>query len=164
MWSSTLNLSPFLYSPFLWLPTKDIQSLWIISLQIPGLWFLTSNIFYPNSSRDYFWQNSCKQQFHKKKTPTKKEKLAGFTFVFQVSERCVVALVPKQMSSFNIPSSASFPRSISRYGQCCLRDANTFHSSNFQQRCTICRYHLSACYEHISGVLLYSTLDKEMQH
>uniref|UniRef100_A0A7N8XWS6 Plexin-A2-like n=1 Tax=Mastacembelus armatus TaxID=205130 RepID=A0A7N8XWS6_9TELE len=35
---------------------------------------------------------------------------------YQVSERCVVALVPKQMSSFNIPSSASFPRSISRYG------------------------------------------------
>uniref|UniRef100_A0A673B015 Plexin A2 n=1 Tax=Sphaeramia orbicularis TaxID=375764 RepID=A0A673B015_9TELE len=34
---------------------------------------------------------------------------------YQVSERCVVALVPKQMSSFNIPSSASFPRSISRY-------------------------------------------------
>uniref|UniRef100_A0AAQ4S6R7 Plexin A2 n=1 Tax=Gasterosteus aculeatus aculeatus TaxID=481459 RepID=A0AAQ4S6R7_GASAC len=33
-----------------------------------------------------------------------------------VSERCVVALVPKQMSSFNIPCSASFPRSISRYG------------------------------------------------
>uniref|UniRef100_A0A8C5NCD7 Plexin-A2 n=1 Tax=Gouania willdenowi TaxID=441366 RepID=A0A8C5NCD7_GOUWI len=29
--------------------------------------------------------------------------------------RCVVALVPKQMSSFYIPSSASFPRSISRY-------------------------------------------------
>lgn len=40
----------------------------------------------------------------------------GSTFVFQVSDRCVVALVPKQMSSFNIPSSASFPRSISRYG------------------------------------------------
>uniref|UniRef100_A0AAX7SFM5 Sema domain-containing protein n=1 Tax=Astatotilapia calliptera TaxID=8154 RepID=A0AAX7SFM5_ASTCA len=35
---------------------------------------------------------------------------------YQVSDRCVVALVPKQMSSFNIPSSASFPRSISRYG------------------------------------------------
>uniref|UniRef100_A0A8C2WBL6 Plexin A2 n=1 Tax=Cyclopterus lumpus TaxID=8103 RepID=A0A8C2WBL6_CYCLU len=35
---------------------------------------------------------------------------------YQVSERCVVALVPKQMSSFNIPCSASFPRSISRYG------------------------------------------------
>uniref|UniRef100_A0A8D3DK87 Sema domain-containing protein n=1 Tax=Scophthalmus maximus TaxID=52904 RepID=A0A8D3DK87_SCOMX len=35
---------------------------------------------------------------------------------YQVSERCVVALVPKQMSSFNLPSSASFPRSISRYG------------------------------------------------
>uniref|UniRef100_A0A8C5HJ12 Plexin-A2 n=1 Tax=Gouania willdenowi TaxID=441366 RepID=A0A8C5HJ12_GOUWI len=34
---------------------------------------------------------------------------------YQVSERCVVALVPKQMSSFYIPSSASFPRSISRY-------------------------------------------------
>uniref|UniRef100_A0AAX7TW16 Plexin-A2 n=1 Tax=Astatotilapia calliptera TaxID=8154 RepID=A0AAX7TW16_ASTCA len=32
---------------------------------------------------------------------------------YQVSDRCVVALVPKQMSSFNIPSSASFPRSIS---------------------------------------------------
>uniref|UniRef100_A0A8C2WGD2 Plexin A2 n=1 Tax=Cyclopterus lumpus TaxID=8103 RepID=A0A8C2WGD2_CYCLU len=32
---------------------------------------------------------------------------------YQVSERCVVALVPKQMSSFNIPCSASFPRSIS---------------------------------------------------
>uniref|UniRef100_A0A8C7ZCH0 Plexin-A2 n=1 Tax=Oryzias sinensis TaxID=183150 RepID=A0A8C7ZCH0_9TELE len=35
---------------------------------------------------------------------------------YQVSERCVVALVPKQMSSFIIPSSASFPRSVSRYG------------------------------------------------
>ncbi|MED6260763.1 Plexin-A2 [Ataeniobius toweri] len=35
---------------------------------------------------------------------------------YQVSDRCVVALVPKQMSSFIIPSSASFPRSISRYG------------------------------------------------
>lgn len=77
MWSSTLNLSPFLYSPFLWLPTKDIQSLWIISLQIPGLWFLTSNIFYPNSSRDYFWQNSCKQQFHKKKNTNKERKTSG---------------------------------------------------------------------------------------
>uniref|UniRef100_A0A4W6D4Z9 Plexin-A2 n=1 Tax=Lates calcarifer TaxID=8187 RepID=A0A4W6D4Z9_LATCA len=41
---------------------------------------------------------------------------------YQVSERCVVALVSKQMSSFNIPSSASFPRSISRYGQYCLRN------------------------------------------
>ncbi|KAG7258859.1 hypothetical protein CRUP_036630 [Coryphaenoides rupestris] len=35
---------------------------------------------------------------------------------YQVSERCVVALVPKQMSSYNLPSSASFPRSISKYG------------------------------------------------
>ncbi|XP_077386645.1 plexin-A2-like [Festucalex cinctus] len=35
---------------------------------------------------------------------------------YQVTDRCVVALVPKQMSSFNIPCSASFPRSISRYG------------------------------------------------
>ncbi|CAB1353620.1 unnamed protein product [Coregonus sp. 'balchen'] len=34
---------------------------------------------------------------------------------YQVSDRCVVALVPKQMSSYNLPSSASFPRSISRY-------------------------------------------------
>ncbi|XP_061640873.1 plexin-A2-like isoform X2 [Phyllopteryx taeniolatus] len=35
---------------------------------------------------------------------------------YQVTDRCTVALVPKQMSSFNIPCSASFPRSISRYG------------------------------------------------
>ncbi|CAL8402039.1 unnamed protein product, partial [Arctogadus glacialis] len=35
---------------------------------------------------------------------------------YQVSERCVVALVPKQMSSYNLPISASFPRSISKYG------------------------------------------------
>uniref|UniRef100_A0A8C8LP88 Plexin-A2 n=1 Tax=Oncorhynchus tshawytscha TaxID=74940 RepID=A0A8C8LP88_ONCTS len=34
---------------------------------------------------------------------------------YQVSDHCVVALVPKQMSSYNLPSSASFPRSISRY-------------------------------------------------
>lgn len=36
----------------------------------------------------------------------------------QVSDRCVVALVPKQTSSYNIPSSASMSRtSISRYGE-----------------------------------------------
>lgn len=36
----------------------------------------------------------------------------------QVSDRCVVALVPKQTSSYNIPSSASITRSsISRYGE-----------------------------------------------
>ena len=36
----------------------------------------------------------------------------------QVSDRCVVALVPKQTSSYNIPSSASISRtSISRYGE-----------------------------------------------
>ncbi|KAE8292795.1 Plexin-A2 Semaphorin receptor OCT Precursor [Larimichthys crocea] len=35
---------------------------------------------------------------------------------YQVSDRCVVALVPKQTSSYNIPSSASISRtSISRY-------------------------------------------------
>ncbi|KAF7693502.1 hypothetical protein HF521_008818 [Silurus meridionalis] len=34
---------------------------------------------------------------------------------YQVSDRCVVALVPKQMSSYNISTSASFPRSFSRY-------------------------------------------------
>lgn len=36
----------------------------------------------------------------------------------QVSDRSVVALVPKQTSSYNIPSSASITRtSISRYGE-----------------------------------------------
>uniref|UniRef100_A0AAY4E6K7 Plexin-A2 n=1 Tax=Denticeps clupeoides TaxID=299321 RepID=A0AAY4E6K7_9TELE len=34
---------------------------------------------------------------------------------YQVADRCVVALVPKQMSSYNISTSSSFPRSISRY-------------------------------------------------
>ncbi|KAF5893119.1 plexin-A2-like, partial [Clarias magur] len=34
---------------------------------------------------------------------------------YQVPDRCVVALVPKQMSSYNISTSASFPRSFSRY-------------------------------------------------
>ncbi|XP_062842202.1 plexin-A2-like [Trichomycterus rosablanca] len=34
---------------------------------------------------------------------------------YQVSDRSVVALVPKQTSSYNIPTSASFPRSFSRY-------------------------------------------------
>lgn len=43
-----------------------------------------------------------------------------------MSDRCVVALVPKQMSSFNIPSSASFPRSVSRYGQYCWAKKRTF--------------------------------------
>ena len=39
-------------------------------------------------------------------------------FSWQVSDRCVVALVPKQTSSYNIPSSASISRtSISRYGE-----------------------------------------------
>ncbi|XP_053508351.1 plexin-A2-like [Ictalurus furcatus] len=34
---------------------------------------------------------------------------------YQVSDRCVMALVPKQMSSYNISTSASFPQSFSRY-------------------------------------------------
>uniref|UniRef100_A0A6Q2YJS9 Plexin-A2 n=1 Tax=Esox lucius TaxID=8010 RepID=A0A6Q2YJS9_ESOLU len=34
---------------------------------------------------------------------------------YQVSDRCVVALVPRQLSSYSLPSSASFPRSVSRY-------------------------------------------------
>ncbi|XP_035376101.1 plexin-A2-like isoform X2 [Electrophorus electricus] len=34
---------------------------------------------------------------------------------YQVADRCVVALVPKQMTSYNVPTSASFPRSYSRY-------------------------------------------------
>ena len=39
-------------------------------------------------------------------------------FSSQVSDRCIVALVPKQTSSYNIPSSASISRtSISRYGE-----------------------------------------------
>lgn len=38
--------------------------------------------------------------------------------LMQVSDRSVVALVPKQTSSYNIPSSASITRtSISRYGE-----------------------------------------------
>lgn len=37
---------------------------------------------------------------------------------YQVSDRSVVALVPKQTSSYNIPASASISRtSISRYGE-----------------------------------------------
>ncbi|XP_066526275.1 plexin-A2-like [Hoplias malabaricus] len=34
---------------------------------------------------------------------------------YQLSDRCVVALVMKQTSSYNIPTSASFPRTFSRY-------------------------------------------------
>lgn len=42
----------------------------------------------------------------------------GLCVITQVSDRCVVALVPKQTSSYNIPSSASISRtSISRYGE-----------------------------------------------
>lgn len=49
-------------------------------------------------------------------------------FLFtQVSDRCVVALVPKQTSSYNIPSSASISRtSISRYGEWADRVALCF--------------------------------------
>lgn len=39
-------------------------------------------------------------------------------FLVQVSDRCVVALVPKQTSSYNIPPTTSISRtSISRYGE-----------------------------------------------
>uniref|UniRef100_A0A8C5FQ70 Sema domain-containing protein n=1 Tax=Gadus morhua TaxID=8049 RepID=A0A8C5FQ70_GADMO len=47
---------------------------------------------------------------------------------YQVSERCVVALVPKQMSSYNLPISASFPRSISKYGQSTPTSPDSPHS------------------------------------
>ncbi|XP_076858316.1 plexin-A2-like isoform X2 [Brachyhypopomus gauderio] len=35
---------------------------------------------------------------------------------YQVADRCVVALVSKQMSTYNVSTSVSFPRSCSRYG------------------------------------------------
>lgn len=42
----------------------------------------------------------------------------NFVFPVQVSDRCVVALVPKQTSSYNIPPTTSISRtSISRYGE-----------------------------------------------
>lgn len=85
-----------------WLPKEEFQNIGIIILQIPGISLIPTTITF---------------KFIKI--------TVSFTFVFQVSERCVVALVSKQMSSFNIPSSASFPRSISRYGQFCLRNTNT---------------------------------------
>lgn len=63
------------------------------------------------------------------------QKVKHVPLIVQVTDRCVVALVPKQMSSFNIPCSASFPRSISRYGQYCQPKTNelrfvTFHEGN----------------------------------
>lgn len=46
------------------------------------------------------------------------DQIHGICVSPQVSDRCVVALVPKQTSSYNIPSSASISRSsISRYGE-----------------------------------------------
>uniref|UniRef100_A0AAR2ISC4 Plexin-A2 n=1 Tax=Pygocentrus nattereri TaxID=42514 RepID=A0AAR2ISC4_PYGNA len=52
---------------------------------------------------------------------------------YQVSDRCVVALVPKQTSSYNIPTSASFPRSFSRYDTV-LRSASAGSPESMRSR------------------------------
>ncbi|XP_049327643.1 plexin-A2 [Astyanax mexicanus] len=52
---------------------------------------------------------------------------------YQVSDRCVVALVPKQTSSYNISTSASFPRSFSRYDTV-LRSASAGSPESMRSR------------------------------
>lgn len=47
----------------------------------------------------------------------------------QVSDRCVVALVPKQTSSYNIPSASMSRTSISRYGESGRVPAHTLNEA-----------------------------------
>lgn len=70
-----------------------------------------------------------------------------FVFV-QVSDRSVVALVPKQTSSYNIPPTASISRtSISRYGewlQICVSGAMNNDRMPLSRKC--CRFKHSTTY------------------